>query len=266
MGTVVLRTHGGLGNQLFQVFYGRLLSNRLQANLREIHDIRYPHKFGRSELLASSPPPSAYHSIVSSLRLPKVLERHFGHQESPLKLWNDTYLDGYFQTEKIYRRFEQSEIRIHLQKLANELSIFPADDQDHLVHLRAGDFFKNRDDARLHVLNRLREIPDNSVLMTNDEDLLKDIKVSELIVAKQARLISTKGFSAENVLRTMSRHIKVSANDSTLTVWAHVLAGTQVKFDDERLSALAEYLGQFGPWRYRDSNSVEKDKAQTSFI
>ena len=259
MGAIVLRTHGGLGNQLFQVFYGRLLADELHSELREVHDLRYPHQFERSGVPAISPPPSIHQSLVSSLRVPKVLERLFGRQESPWKLGKNTYLDGYFQTEKIYKCFDESAIRRHLQALANELTINPAHDDDLLIHLRVGDFFKNRVEARLHVLSRLREIPNKSALVTNDEDLLKDEELSELMASKQARLISTKGLSAENVLRTLSRHRKVCANDSTLTVWAHVLAGTQVKFRDVRLSDLAEYLGQFGPWRYQHCKRFAND-------
>lgn len=195
--------------------------------------------------------------------MPKVLERLFGRQESPWKLGKDAYLDGYFQTAKLYSRFGESTIRRHLQVLADELAINPAQDDDLLIHLRVGDFFKNRDEARLHVLSRLREIPNKSALVTNDEDLLNDEELSELVAAKEARLISTKGLSAENVLRTLSRHRKVSANDSTLTVWAHVLAGTQVKFHDKRLSEVAEYLGQFGPWCYQDGRISASDFARS---
>ena len=44
---LILRTHGGLGNQLFQVAYGRLYSKKFNLNLKEIHDSNYKHKFGR---------------------------------------------------------------------------------------------------------------------------------------------------------------------------------------------------------------------------
>jgi hypothetical protein len=252
MGTIVLRTHGGLGNQLFQVLYGRLLANELQCELREVHDLRYAHKFERSEVPKINPPPPIYQSTISSLRVPKILQRLFGVQESPWKHGQDTYLDGYFQTEEVYKRFDEIAIRRNLKELADELTINPADEDELLIHLRVGDFFKNRDQARIHMLNSLHDIPIKSVLVTNDEDLLKDDELSKLMILKQARLISTKGFSPKNVLQTLSKYRKMRANDSTLTVWAHVLAGTQVDFYDVRLSALAKYLGQYGPWRYED--------------
>jgi hypothetical protein len=41
--TAILRTHGGLGNQLFQVLYGRLFAEQFRLDLVEVHDISYNH-------------------------------------------------------------------------------------------------------------------------------------------------------------------------------------------------------------------------------
>ena len=70
---VVVRTHGGLGNQLFQLLYGRLLAERHRATLYELHDIRYEHAFARSRELAGRPAPPPPARPISSLRLPKIL-------------------------------------------------------------------------------------------------------------------------------------------------------------------------------------------------
>ena len=250
MCSIILRTHGGLGNQLFQIFYGRLISDEFKMDLREVHDLNYKHKFNRCEVPATSPAPSILQSAVSSLRVPKVFERLFRRQESPLKIGQNWYLDGYFQDKILYENFSPAAIHKNLQTIANELNILPADDDTLLVHLRVGDFFNNKNTACLHILERLLDIPNGSALMTNDEELLSDGDISKLIKAKKASLISTKKMSAENVLRAISRHRKVDANDSTLVFWAHVLSGSQVDFKSVRLSALADYLGQFGPWRY----------------
>jgi predicted kinase len=85
--------------------------------------------------------------------------------------------------------------------------------------------------------------------MTNDEPLLEDLAIRDLMSKKGVRLESTVGFAPEEVLRTLARHRHLDANDSTLTVWAHILAGTQVNFRDSRLSALAAHLGAHGPGR-----------------
>jgi hypothetical protein len=250
MCSIVLRTHGGLGNQLFQVFYGRLISEQFKLDLREVHDLNYKHKFNRCEVPAISPAPAFLQAAVSSLRVPKVLERLLGRQESPLKIGQNWYLDGYFQKKILYENFSQTTIRKNLKTIANELNIRPADDDTLLVHLRVGDFFNNQKAATQHILERIMNIPDQSALMTNDEELLDEDNIFKLIKSKQARLISTKNTSAQNVLRAISRHRKVDANDSTLVFWAHVLSGTQADFKSEKLSSLAKYLGQFGPWRY----------------
>ena len=51
MSLVVARTHGGLGNQLFQVLYSRLVAaGRMGSRLLIIHDRNYPHAFPLSPI------------------------------------------------------------------------------------------------------------------------------------------------------------------------------------------------------------------------
>jgi hypothetical protein len=200
---VVLRTHGGLGNQLFQILYGRLLSDELQIELREVHDLGYSHKFERAELPRLNRAPEKWQLIISSLRLPKILQRFFKRSELPLKLGKDLYLDGYFQTADQYTRFSNDAIRKNLKLIADEFGINPAHQDALLVHLRVGDFFKDRNLALSHIFQRLQDIPNNSFLMTNDEDLLINENLEILIKNKQLNLISTKDYTADKVLRTL---------------------------------------------------------------
>jgi hypothetical protein len=246
---VVLRTHGGFGNQLFQLLYGRLFAQAQQCELREVHDRRYRHRFNRAAVPAVSLSPSVWQSAVSAIRIPKVLQRTLGQAEDPWLFFGVWFLDGYFQNEIQYHAFKDNEIRRQLDRLALELAIGPALIDTCLVHLRVGDFFGDLASARHHVINRLSSIPVGAHVMTNDEALLEEPEASALMAGRNVRLVSTTGFSAEEVLRTMARYRHIDANDSTLTVWAHVLAGTQVNFFDQRLSALAEYLGRLGPFR-----------------
>lgn len=249
MGTVILRTHGGLGNQLFQILYGRLFAEAQHCGLRELHDQRYEHKFDRAAVPSPAPAPSNWQRAVSAARIPKVLQRVVGRAETPWRCAGDWYLDGYFQTDFQYRAFEDGAVHRELCRLASELGIGPSQDETCLVHLRVGDFFGDNEAALRHVTTRLRTIPAGAHVITNDEALLEDPEARALLDARQGRLITTADFSAEDVLRTLARYRVVDANDSTLTVWAHVLAGTQVDFQNLRLSALAAHLGLLGPGR-----------------
>ena len=52
MSKIVLRTHGGLGNQLFQVYFALCCKFEYQyQKIVIIHDNRYRHKFALDEKL-----------------------------------------------------------------------------------------------------------------------------------------------------------------------------------------------------------------------
>lgn len=249
MSYAVLRTHGGLGNQLFQILYGRLFAEAQQCELREVHDHRYRHQFRRAPVPAISTPPSFWQRAVSATRFPKILQRTQGRAEAPWRFLGVWFLDGYFQHEEQFRAFRDESISRQLELLALELGIEPAYEDARLIHLRVGDFFGDQGAARRHVIDRLGSIPDGAHVMTNDEALLADPEISELMNARQAYLVSTRDSSAEDVLRILARYRQIDANDSTLTVWAHVLAGTKVKFRDPRLYSIAAYFNVLGPKR-----------------
>ena len=101
-GYVVLRTHGGLGNQLFQVLFGCLFADREGRTLLEVHDRRYRHAFVRSSALERGRSPSRWQLIMSAVRVPKLLQRVFGWREVPWRLGRTVYLDGYFQRANSY--------------------------------------------------------------------------------------------------------------------------------------------------------------------
>ena len=94
---IVLRTHGGLGNQLFQVVYGRLFSKEKNLPLFEIHDENYAHKFPRDKRLLASPSPKFINKVISDLRFPKIIYKVSKKDGFPLLINSTYYLDGYYQ-------------------------------------------------------------------------------------------------------------------------------------------------------------------------
>lgn len=239
---VVLRTHGGLGNQLFQILFGRLYAEAHGIVLREVHDARYPHGFARSEALKRGGSPSMWQSIVSAARVPKVLERVFGRNEGAWRFGRSVYLDGYFQSAAVFGQFAAARVGAHLDALADELAIGQAELDICLVHLRVGDFFVDKKAAHAHVLERLTEVPTGAHVMTNDECLLSYPDIAAALAARGAVIVGTAGMPAEDVLRTMARYRRIDANDSTLTLWASVLANSQVRLRDARLRECRDFL------------------------
>ena len=241
---VILRTHGGLGNQLFQILFGRLFAEQVGAILVEVHDFHYHHAFPRSTLLACGVHPSPYQALISAMRLPKILERVFRRHEKPLRLGLNYYLDAYFQRAGHFTFFPPARVGYHLRHLAGELVIAPATCDTVLVHLRLNDFFASRSEARSHAVARLRKIPQNAHVMTNDEQLLCEPALRAALDAQGAHLVSTQGMNSERVLRTMAQYRHIDANDSTLAFWASVLAGSAVTIRDETLRSCRDFLVQ----------------------
>ena len=236
--SVVLRTHGGLGNQIFQILYGRLFADKFNVDLKVIHDIRYQHAFPLSNnFQLYTQHLTTYQKLISSLRLPKVLQRLTQKSESVIWLFNTAYLDGYFQNNLSYTIFKKEEIARNLRILADQLSIPPADLEQCLVHLRVGDFFKSRSDAREFVTRKLSMVSASSSIMTNDEELLAEPEVVAILEARSCKVVASAGYPAEEVLRMMARYRQIDANDSTMVFWASVLGGCRVELRNAELRA-----------------------------
>lgn len=239
---VVSRTHGGLGNQLFQILYGRLLAKQKGLQLRELHDSNYLHAFARSGKLICGRELSSWQKLFSAARIPKVINLIPCCGEAPVGFWDTIYLDGYFQNVTNYTKFDFLDIEQVLNSFRNEIGIRSPTVNSTLEHLRLGDFFVDQAGAISHTLERLRNIPQGTHIMTNEEKLLRHDKIKDLINTKELTLVKTQDMTAEEVLKTMSRYRRINGNESTLTFWASVLAGCKVNFKNENLRQLQEYL------------------------
>jgi hypothetical protein len=206
---LVARTHGGLGNQLFQILYARLLAEKQGSELRETHDLRYPHAFARSQEIQTAGNPDFWQGRVSALRVPKILGRALGRAEMPWQWMRTVYVDGYFQQADHYACFDSSRIAHHIRRLSGELDIRPAEEDRHLVHIRLGDF-----------------------IMSNDEALLRTPAIGQELKRKNIIIVSTEGAAAEEVIRRMARFSHIDANDSTLSFWASILGGGSLQLSN----------------------------------
>jgi hypothetical protein len=92
------------------------------------------------------------------------------------------------------------------------------------------------------MVERISNVEEGSHVMTNDELLLESSEISELMIARKLKLISTKNMLSEDVLRVMSCYRKIDANESTLTFWASVLAGCHVQFRNKNLDNCKNFL------------------------
>jgi hypothetical protein len=234
---VVVRTHGGLGNQLFQILYASLFAGN--RTLEVIHDTNYPHRFELSTGLAGFPQPGLCARMISAARIPKLLERSRLSTSGSVRLIRAAYLDGYFQTPAHYEKFHARRIRQVIQSFRSAFSVDPGDVcGDELHHIRLGDFFSSVAAEREHLTERLEKLPDNAFIMTNREDLVREVIGSARVRTSGLSIVPSAAASPEDTLRLMSRYRVIVSNDSTLAFWAACLAERRLVVPSARLNAL----------------------------
>tara|TARA_B100000579_G_C22773416_1_gene825270 strand:- start:61 stop:813 length:753 start_codon:yes stop_codon:yes gene_type:complete len=236
--SIVLRTHGGLGNQLFQILYGRLFSRKLDLSLTEIHDINYSHKFPRDKKLISSPTPNLLHRLISNVRLPKIIYKLKNIDGLPVLIGSTYYLDGYYQGSKSFIEFEHHKISEVLEEFRDELEIKDPINKNSLLHFRLGDFFKRKKDAKEHVIERLQKAPNDSHIITNNEELFNSSDIMDELLIKNIKVLKTSKMNASEILKLMSNYSTLYSNNSTLAFWGGVLANSKLIINHPELSIL----------------------------
>jgi hypothetical protein len=229
---IVVRTHGGLGNQLFQIGRALRLGAEAGTPVARIHDIRYKVVFPASPLFADlDAPVPAQLRALSFIRLPKLLNCA-GLGCAQVRLGATRLLDGYFQAVNDW----QGDVACLLHDFRARLGIVPCGDRGTLAHLRLGDFFADEAAQRSHLSDRLAALPAGATLISNRDDLL----------APEAALLAARGFShqptadlsPEALLRLMASFQHIQSNDSTLAFWAALLGRAEMSFRLDRLQAL----------------------------
>ena len=172
---IVSRIEGGLGNQMFQYAYGLYLAGKHQVPLtldlssygtnpshgylldrfcieaRHMGESRrrvpYKYQFAHEKSWRT------WLGLSSPLRL--VRERPFGFAEKYLNIGNDSYLAGYWQSEKFFPGMrslllEQFRVGVPLSDATRRLGQQLREGNSIAVHVRRGDYLTNPVNARLY--------------------------------------------------------------------------------------------------------------------
>jgi hypothetical protein len=241
----IVRTHGGLGNQLFQIFFARLYVRRHHAQaLYVLHDLRYPHRFDLStRFRLPLGRPSLLARLVSAVRIPKLVSRTRITAMESMSVLGSVFLDGYFQHPDQYADFPDPYISGELQRLQEEFHLDGSSvSEGCLVHLRLGDFFGDEASQIEHMEERLCALPRGSHVITNRDDLLKGPRLMETLARFDCRHIPTTGMASEEVLSLMGRYSVIESNNSTLAFWASALTGSDAQFSLDNLVQLRQRL------------------------
>lgn len=225
--------HGGLGNQIFQLFFAQLCGMASDRKLvRAVTRCLASYSVARepeiSPLIGACPVPVRLvddATLLEKVRLPKLLQRITRNEHlvdlGPLGL----ILDGYFQDPDQYRRFEQGEIGDLFAALGAHLrgqGLLAAANGRDLVHMRLTDFVRAGESARAIVTPMLAGLAGDCDIMTDDEQAVASL-LNQCEVAARPTLVSTKGQSSWDVLRTMSAYRSIRTNGSSLACWAAAL-------------------------------------------
>ena len=237
MKRIVVRTHGGLGNQIFQVFYALVRHNE---NLNLIHDSRYPHGFRLASYFKSytTGPITILEMLICRLRIVKIIEK-VSSQIPEIKLGDTFIVDGYFQKFASYQEFTSDQLSCGLNRLRDILQVNGQPEKNMVCHIRLADFYNTDTERTEAARKRLLDLSDQTDFISNDDALIFNDEECQCIIRdKNLNHVDTNGFSAEQIFQLMSQYKAIESNNSTLAFWAAVLNNSELIVDDENLKKL----------------------------
>ena len=234
---ILIRTHGGLGNQLF--------ADRTQDNdIKVFHHLRYKHRFELSPIFERYRKETSLdrYRIISSLRMPKVLTKMGLRSSGYLHVGSLYVLDDYFQDLRHYTCFTTKNLKSSMKTIKSLFIHEPISKKDSLYHLRLKDFFRNESEEKGHLLERIKDMRNGSDIITNNDGLFERLVDSTLLERRSIRLIKTSHAMAEDILRLMMNYRTIDSNGSTLALWAAVLSSANLNSGDLELDAFIKYM------------------------
>jgi hypothetical protein len=234
---IVLRTHGGLGNQLFQYFYARVISIEQKIPVIEIvHEQNYKHRFElASEFDQFRIDNEKY--LLSRLRIAKIFEKL--KINAGIMTFNGTmYLDGYFQNDRLYMSTSKEVVDLVIVEIKSLFKIALEKNENTINHMRLGDFFLNEYEESQHLLSRINNLLFGSHLISNRDDLIKRKIILTRLKFRNIKHIETSSYSASEILRLLSTYSCIISNGSTLAFWSAVLSNSRLEIGAESLNSL----------------------------
>ncbi len=240
---IILHSHGGLGNQIFQILAAELFSSKYNIKkIRLYHNNSYSHSFELCDNINIYD--MAYGEILflSKLRLPKIMFRLNFSGNEYLNIGKYFILDGYYQDLPFYQKFSRKIIDSKLLLLRKLLLFNDTKIKKTLYHLRLGDFFLNNELAISYSIKYLEKCEKSSHLITNQEELLNSDSLKKIINNKKIKIIGTKKLKPIELLNLMASYENIISNSSTLAFWASILGNSNLKIKSKRLTKLFNFL------------------------
>lgn len=256
---VLFRSCGGLGNQIFQLFFTRLLANKYNIkNIVHYHESNYERvahwEYPSKQLFLA---PKLIEYLILKLRLPKILFKLGIIEHEYIKLYKYYIVDGYFQNQKDYVIFPRISISKNLILLKKDLILLKSQKQENkiLYHFRLGDFFNSNVEEIIFIEKTLLNIEPNSNLISNKDDYFINYNLFfDIIKEKKINLIKTSKMNSIELFNLFLNHQLIVSNGSSLAFSAAILGDIEIqpfegidysnyqKASFERLLNLKRYL------------------------
>ena len=241
--------HGGLGNQLFQLFYAVNLSAH-RSNCTILLHTELLGKYSTAREFELSDLVSDVSNVLvepignfCSFRFPKILNK-FTKKEKAIRVPFFGYLvDGYFQSKSNYLGFERSQIKLLLSDWRGRLGIECDNSNNHreLVHIRLGDFFNSSQESQDYVREKLLKLPKDIDVMSNEEGIVNKVIV-QLGRSDHTKVIATKNDNSWDVFKKMCAYDVLYTNGSTLAFWAACISCAKLYTTNNEHALLYEYF------------------------
>ena len=185
---IIVKTQGGLGNQLFQFACGRALALRRDVELRvwdgQTDVVRRPDRPLRLWDFAVSATPASEEDVAQTVSI--VYENPFGFLPAVSNLPDGILLDGFWQSEQYFIDATdtiRTELSFRDNDLMHKARLAVAGLRQHTgapvvaVHIRRGDYVLERTKGIFHVLSlnwfrlAMARFPQNVVFLVFSDDL-----------------------------------------------------------------------------------------------
>lgn len=225
---ILLRTCGGLGNQLFQSLFALSLSSQNGSKIiYHYHSTKYKRYAPQEIELALFKPPTIVMKFIMSLRLPKILYRLGISKKEFFTLGPFVLVDGYFLSSHSYKDLNTSKIASSLDMLkllyAESCRIL----NGKLIHLRLGDFFHNSFEENRYLESVLLNRTEVFDVITNKDEVVEAFLNENKL--NNYNHIKSKHLSSKELINLVSSYSNVEYNGSTLIFWASIFSGSKIE-------------------------------------
>ena len=238
---VVVRTHGGLGNQLFQIFQALCCVELAGgAALKIVHDRNYAHSFEIDpNLLALGDNLSTWERFISACRIPKICKKVFKIKCERMRIGKTLFLDGYFQDSGCLVNVPDHVLRGGVRCLREAFNVSTAQTEGHanLRHIRLGDFFESLEEERSAAVEIIESIKIPCDIITNRESIVSELIQDRAPHLPAITLVSTRNMSSSALMKLMGRYEAIASNNSTIAVWSSILYQKHLDINHEGLSS-----------------------------